>query len=874
MKNSSDIIMIISHISLIYDNSSSIIVSSLGEQNIMKNTILALLALPFLYAAEWIGISSEKPIDPVIQIISETENETVLQIQIQGFYTNTVTTSLGNQIIPSFVNGNPLLIKDAPDLSKLTASLIIPDDAGMSIEILDTDYIDLGGYDIAPSKGNFTRDILPSTIPFNFGETYSKDEFFPAEIADLGHPYIIRDFRGQSVNINPIQYNPVSKTLRVYQEMTIRVYKENNAGINSLQRMNNTINLNREYSNIYSQHFLNYSSTMNSRYDILSEEGSMLIICYTDFMDAMTPFVEWKNLRGLSTEIIDVSSIGTSSNEIKLFIEDYYNTHGLAYVLLVGDIEQIPSNTVGDAASDPTYGFISGTDSYAEVMVGRFSAQNNDQVITQVERMINYERYPDPTGEWYHKGVGVASSEGQGSGDEGQGDWQHSDSIRVKLMNYTYSIVDQVYDPGASNDDVTSAVNDGRSIINYTGHGWNGGWSSSGFDINNVNALQNDNQLPFIWSVACVNGYFNDETCFAEAWLRATNNGVPSGAIGTLMSTVNQSWAPPMDAQDEFNDILVELYENNIKRTFGGISANGCMHMNDNYGSSGENESNYWTLFGDPSLLVRTDTPEELTVSHDDVIVIGNSEFTIQLNQQINGTAALSIDGTILGVISFENDANSATIILDDPLTEPAELALVITAYNAIPYEASVQVIVPDGPYLIMNSCDLVFESNGNNEIDHGEWIEMTISSNNVGVDTALNVTATISTIDPFVQVFTSTVEFEMIIPSGFSTSEDVFTYEIDGLIPDGHEIEFIIDFEAGDLSWSDAFTIPVNVACVSGDPNSDTHIDVYDILRTSDIIISSDYEPSEDEFCSADMDGNGVLNILDLIQIVFLTIK
>lgn len=296
--------------------------------------------------------------------------------------------------------------------------------------------------------------------------------------------------------------------------------------------------------------------------------------------------------------------------------------------------------------------------------------------------------------------------------------------------------------------------------------------------------------------------------------------------------------------------------------------------MNDNYGSNGENESNYWTLFGDPSLLVRTDTPQELTVSHDDVIVIGNSEFTIQLNQQTSGTIALSVDGIILGVTSFDSDANSATITLNEPVLEPAELALVITAYNAITYEASVQVIVPDGPYLIMNSCGLVFESNGNNEIDHGEWIEMTICADNVGVDTALNVTATISTIDPYVQVYNSIIEFDMIELSGFSTSNDVFTYEIDGLIPDGHEIEFVIDFKANDLNWTDNFSIPVNVLCVSGDPNSDTRIDIYDILHTADIIVSAEYEPSDDEFCSVDMDGNGILNILDLVQIVFLIIQ
>ena len=52
-------------------------------------------------------------------------------------------------------------------------------------------------------------------------------------------------------------------------------------------------------------------------------------------------------------------------------------------------------------------------------------------------------------------------------------------------------------------------------------------------------------------------------TCFAETWLRATHNGAPSGAIGFFGSTVNQSWSPPMEGQDEFNDILVETYNDN-----------------------------------------------------------------------------------------------------------------------------------------------------------------------------------------------------------------------------------------------------------------------------------------------------------------------
>ncbi len=87
-----------------------------------------------------------------------------------------------------------------------------------------------------------------------------------------------------------------------------------------------------------------------------------------------------------------------------------------------------------------------------------------------------------------------------------------------------------------------------------------------------VNGLENGGKWPFIWSVACVNGEFHIGTCFAETWLRATgSDGSPTGAITTLMSTVNQAWNPPMAGQDEMNAILVESYSGNIKRTFGGM---------------------------------------------------------------------------------------------------------------------------------------------------------------------------------------------------------------------------------------------------------------------------------------------------------------
>ena len=36
----------------------------------------------------------------------------------------------------------------------------------------------------------------------------------------------------------------------------------------------------------------------------------MLVICHGDFLDEMQPFVDWKNYKGIPTDIVDVDSVG------------------------------------------------------------------------------------------------------------------------------------------------------------------------------------------------------------------------------------------------------------------------------------------------------------------------------------------------------------------------------------------------------------------------------------------------------------------------------------------------------------------------------------------------------------------------------------
>ncbi|NQU85597.1 MAG: hypothetical protein HQ541_07535, partial [Mariniphaga sp.] len=184
----------------------------------------------------WINIKSSEPVSAKVNLISSNIETSMLQFSFDGFFTDEVQTPRGIALNINLENTSPLLIAGAPDLLKLTSSVIIPDLAKMELKVISSSFKDYKNMDIAPSKGNFTRDIDPATVPYVYGKQYEQDRFFPDKLAELRDPYIIRDYRGQTIVVYPFQYNPVTKILRVYYDITIEVKKVNNNGINPLIR--------------------------------------------------------------------------------------------------------------------------------------------------------------------------------------------------------------------------------------------------------------------------------------------------------------------------------------------------------------------------------------------------------------------------------------------------------------------------------------------------------------------------------------------------------------------------------------------------------------------------------------------------------------
>ncbi len=752
-----------------------------------------------------------------VTVLSSDEMQTVIRYSV-GRFNQTPVRIEGETYYHLTIEREGLTYeKGAPQLPHIANSIIIPDYAKMEVRVVESEYVE---YDmkVAPSKGHLYRDVNPADVPYTFSEVYQQDQFYPADIASLGKPYIMRDFRGIVVSAYPMQYNPVTETLRVYTDLVLEV---NNVGMDDVNvKHHREDSISRGFLPVYQSRFINFEQRRD-RYQILDEEGRLIVITYDAFEDAMQPYVEWKRQKGMVTDIYPLSDVGSTANQIKDFISDeYYSDEGLTFVLLVGDAAQVPTFMVGGGGSDPSYSLLEGNDAYPEIFVGRFSAETETQVDTQVERTVHYERDIQDE-DWLNKGMGVGSSQGSGIGHGGLSDIQHLNNIRDLLLDFTYVHVDQYYDPTVTSTMVANAVNDGRSLINYTGHGSTTSWGSSGFSNSDVNNLVNDNMLPNIISVACVNGNFTSATCFAEAWLRATNNqtGAPTGAATIYASTVNQSWAPPMIAQVHAMELLTGQEQtaapsypvDQVMRTTGGIYFNSSAAMIDYYGTNGESEFKNWHIFGDPSLKVRTDISEEMNVTHLPVLHIGLDFFEVNTGVEGALVSLTNEDNQIVGV-GYTDDTGSVNLSLDNPPLQPMDLTLTVTAFNKITHVGEVQAVPAEGPFVIFDHYEIDDSAgNDNGLVDYGEHIELSLGVKNVGVEDATDVTVEISTDSEYITIIENSHFYGTVEPEEIVVMDNAFSFDVSYDVPDGYNAVFQLVAEGDEDTWETTFSIPVH---------------------------------------------------------------
>ena len=765
------------------------------------------------FSQDWVNLGKNQPSEPVAVLLSQKDDEINLRFSLEGYTAFKVSTPRGMAEVINVPKMASMLMEGAPDLPLFAIPVAIGDQAEMQLTVVTTQYKDFQGVEIAPSKGNFSREVNPDEVPYTYGDVYSKDEFYPSQQAVLDHPYILRDVRGQNILVYPFAYNPVEKVLRVYTDLTLKLQKISDKGENPKTNRKRSGRLSAENEAMYARRFVNYSAD-DAKYSFIPDEGETMVICPEQYMAAMQPYVDWKNQSGRPTTLYSLTEAGGNNcNAIKEFILSHYNnpSENLCFVLLVGDYDHITPRSMNGGCSDIWFGQLEGNDYYPEVFVGRFSVESVADVEHQVAKVIYYERDVPADADWLAKGIGIGSTEGQGSGHNGgEADYQHIEYIRDTLLHYTYSEVSQHYagvGVGTNAAMLSENFNAGAGICNYCNHGSVTGWSVGSYNSSHVNALVNDYKWPFIWSTACLNGKFN-MNCFAEAWMRATDNttGVPTGAIGGMFSWINQPWQPPMTGQDEMVDILCEWRSaDRFHHTFGGASLNGNMKILDLYPNDQGDTHNTWILFGDPNLMLRTATPESMNVSCQyDVIFLGQGELHLHADADY-ALATLNRDGNVLCSVPIIN--GEATLIFDSPM-EVGTAQLIVVGFNKVTHVQDIEIIPAEGAFLTYNRFEI---NNENGQADYGQTFTMDLTVKNMGNGSASNVQAVLSCESPYIEI----LDGEALIPHIASfeefTIEDGFQIKVADLIEDGTKAEFVLTCSDGNNEWTSRFRMTLH---------------------------------------------------------------
>ena len=716
-------------------------------------------------------------------------------------------------------------VKGFAELPYLNASIMLDPVKNVTLEVIPGEYEEISlDHPLVPSRGVIYRNQDPNAVPYWINPRSVTDTWYPVRIAENTDPYIIRDIRGTSVYVYPFQYNAARQVLRVFKSVTVQLVENNTMTVNPLSKVSSGIV--KEMDAVYKSVFINYGAT--NREDLtIGEFGDIHVIVTPRDEAAIQPYVNWKREKGFNVSVEVVPTNTTVNANVQAA---YDNNNNILYVLLVGDWADLKCTTSGAGRPmDPQVGTVVGNDDFADIAVGRFSAGSPADVTTQVNKVINYEKLPFMGESWYSTAVGMASAEGAGIGDDSESDIQHETVIyNDKLDPFTYETFTQIFDPGATASMVTNAVNSGVSIINYTGHGSAQSWGTTGFSNTNVAALSNGYKLPFIFSVACDNGDFDQGTCFAESWLLKDGGG----AIIFLGASISQPWQEPMRGQDYFNDILIGGYDYSAhpgqsglatseqRTTIGSIVFNGLtlMCVESGGGSDWETAST-WNIFGDPSLQPRTATPLDLNLSNTSVMVgvpfttiVSSSEGAVA-----NAMVTLSQDGNYFTGVT--DPSGSVTI---EHTLNPGNAKLVVTGFNTETIYQDVNVVPPNGAYVTISSVDVSdADENGNGLLDYGETVYLTVGLSNVGSADATGVNAVISTSDEFASISDASENFGTIPAGETVTKTNGYQISASESIPDSRVILFNLEANgaSGREVWSSSFFIPAHAPVLAMQP-------------------------------------------------------
>ena len=379
---------------------------------------------------------------------------------------------------------------------------------------------------------------------------------------------------------------------------------------------------------------------------------------------------------------------------------------------------------------------------------------------------------------------------------------------------------------GGTPEQIVTAINQGTMLVQHRDHGLETGWGEPAFRNTHVAQLNNVGKMPFVFSINCLTGQFDlgSGPCFAEAFMRHTYNGQNAGAVGLICPTdVSYSFcndALVWGVYDQFDPTFMPtlpsntaaipgpVYENrgNWRPAFGLVAGKYFLCESGWPYNTSSKEITYqmFTSHCDAFLRLYTEVPQTMTVNHQSVQLAGLTTF--QITAPAGSTIALTKgEGENLEIVAVAEGTGSLQNVQIPSQVPPTVLHLTVTGQNYLRYEADIDVIPAEGPYIIVNEYQLL---NNATQLNFGDNTGFDIQLKNVGSSQASAGSMTLTTTSEYVTITNGTASFNAIGSNATQNLNQAFSFTISDEVPNKTDIEFLVTITSGSNSYESHITM------------------------------------------------------------------
>lgn len=768
-----------------------------------------------------------------VQLLRSSQDGLSVRYQIEKLEYEEIETAEGKFTdfnIPTYANTNKEGLPKLPLMRQIisvpVSANVVPtiSNATRQTIVLNTRGIH---YPIMPRQESVAKCVDPQTVPFVVDrEYYNRNAWTSDPAISVQEIGFMRGERLFALDFVPVRYNPANATIEIITSADVNVefVGADHAATQELRART----FSPAFESIYSRSLLNPDPT---RATLNRHPMSYVIITPANFVTALQPFIDWKKREGFNVIVATTDVTGTTANAIKTYMQNLWNAAtpqnpAPSYLLIVGDVAQVPSNTGTTSTghiTDLPYVRLQGTDFVPEMYFGRFSATTPAEVTNQVNKTLMHEQYTMPSDAYLGDVVMIAGVDSSFGNSHANGQINYGTNNYFNAAHGINSFTYLYPASGSADNQIVQNVSAGVGYVNYTAHGSETSWADPTFTIANVNSLQNTNKYPVVVGNCCITNAFQMGVCFGEAWLRAENKG----AVIYIGGTNNTYWdedyywgvgykppvvstgSPFVPGRTGMYDAVFHEHSEPVEDW--GTNVGAAMFMGNMavVMSNSTRINYYWEIYsimGDPSLIPYIGIPAQnaavvpptlfLGVSTLDIVADPYSYVAVSMNNVLHGVGVVGPNGMLSMSIT--------------PFTEPGNAQIVITRSRRKPLIANIQVVPNVGPYVTVSPIT-VNDPNQNGIAEAGELISMDLTFNNVGIADATNLSATLATTNQYVTILNATANIPNVPASGTINATNLFSVQISPMIPDQTTVSFDITVSDGSNQWMSNRAITVN---------------------------------------------------------------